>query len=180
MAGYFLEYTNMFDIFQYTLNAFIIFMFFYDYFAGNLILNNHNYKGAYAFACFLMWIKVYYMMRVFQDTAHFITLIQRIMSDIKTFTIMLFIVLFAFANFFYVIDKGDDSAMYLGRYVKDRVIDSLIEMYFIGLGNYNEGNYSKGNNSTIIWIGFILATFIVNIVFMNLLISIMGNTLGDV
>ena len=155
-------------------------MFFIDYAQGNPMLSSHGKKGLYALACFLMWMKIYYMMRVFQDTAHFITLIYRIIVDIKTFMIMLCIVLVAFANFFYVIDKGDDSAEYLGRYVKNRLVDSLIEMYFIGLGEYNKGNYSRGKNSIIIWIGFIMATFIVCVVFMNLLISIMGNTLGDV
>lgn len=54
-----------------------------------------------------MWIKIYYMMRLFAQTAHFITLMTKILEDVRTFTIMLMIILFAFANFFYVIDMGD-------------------------------------------------------------------------
>jgi len=55
-----------------------------------------------------------------------------------------------------------------------------MEMYFISLGNFNIGSYSNGDNSGIIWVFFVLASFIIVVVFMNLLISIMGNTLGDV
>lgn len=55
-----------------------------------------------------------------------------------------------------------------------------METYFISLGEFNKTSYSLGANSHIIWVFFILASFIILVVFMNLLISIMGNTLGDV
>mgnify|MGYP000588972936 CR=1 FL=1 len=64
-------------------------------------------KAIYAIACFIMWIKIYYLMRVFQETAHFITLITQIVIDVKTFILMLLIIFMAFANFFYVIDMGE-------------------------------------------------------------------------
>ena len=93
---------------------------------------------------------------------------------------MLVIVMIAFANFFYVIDMGDKDSQYVGLYTSNSVINVLMEMYFISLGNFNLGNYSNGENSGIIWTFFIIASFIIVVVFMNLLISIMGNTLGAV
>jgi hypothetical protein len=104
----------------------------------------------------------------------------QIVSDVKTFTIMLCIILLAFANFFYVIDMGDKDSTYVGLYTGNNVINVLMEMYFVSLGNFNLGSYSNGDNSGIIWVFFILASFVIVVVFMNLLISIMGNTLGDV
>ena len=104
----------------------------------------------------------------------------QIVSDVQTFTIMLVIILLAFANFFYVIDMGDKDASYVGLYTDNNVVNVLMEMYFISLGNFNIGSYSNGDNSGIIWVFFVLASFIIVVVFMNLLISIMGNTLGDV
>jgi len=53
-------------------------------------------------------------------------------------------------------------------------------MYFISIGNSNTDSYSQGENSGIIWTFFILASFIIVIVFMNLLISILSNTLDAV
>ena len=103
-----------------------------------------------------------------------------IVTDVQTFTIMLLIVMVAFANFFYVIDMGDKDSQYVGVYTDNSVINVLMEMYFIGLGNFNLGSYSNGANSGIIWFFFIIASFVIVVVFMNLLISIMGNTLNNV
>lgn len=85
----------------------------------------------------------------------------------------------AFANFYYVIDTGD-KAQYVGKYTGSNIVNVLMEMYFIGIGNANTANYSQGENSGIIWTFFILASFIIVIVFMNLLISILSNTLEAV
>lgn len=137
-------------------------------------------KALYAIACFVMWIKIYYLMRIFSQTAHFITLMARIVEDSKTFMIMLTIILLAFANFFYVIDMGDKDSNYVGLYTDNSIVNVLMEMYFVSLGNFNIGSYSNGDNSGIIWFFFIIASFVIVVVFMNLLISIMGNTLGDV
>ena len=104
----------------------------------------------------------------------------RIVEDSQTFMIMLVIILLAFANFFYVVDMGDKDSNYVGLYTDNSVVNVLMEMYFVSLGNFNIGSYSNGDNSGIIWFFFIIASFVIVVVFMNLLISIMGNTLGDV
>ena len=68
---------------------------------------NDNWKKAfYAIACFLMWIKIYYLVRIYSLATHFVTLFTQIITDVKTFTIMLMIISFAFTNFFNVIDIG--------------------------------------------------------------------------
>jgi hypothetical protein len=55
-----------------------------------------------------------------------------------------------------------------------------MEQYQISIGNFNIDNYSHGDNSIIIWIFFIMASFIIVVVFMNLLVGIMSNTLNNV
>ena len=49
-------------------------------------------------------------MRAYDDKAHFITLISEIVVDIKSFSIMLAIMMISFANFFYVVDSGDKAS----------------------------------------------------------------------
>lgn len=93
---------------------------------------------------------------------------------------MLIIICMAFANFYYVIDMGDKAQQYVGKYTSNNIVNVLMEMYFISIGNSNTDSYSQGENSGIIWAFFILASFIIVIVFMNLLISILSNTLDDV
>ena len=44
------------------------------------------------------------------------------------------------------------------------------------LGEFYYEDFKEGPNNNFAWIGFVLATFIVLVVFMNLLIAIMGES----
>jgi len=56
------------------------------------------------FACFFMWIKVFYWMRLFEALAYYVKLIVQTLIDSGNFMLMVFIIISAFANFFYVIN----------------------------------------------------------------------------
>jgi hypothetical protein len=49
-------------------------------------------------------------------------------------------------------------------------------MWALGIGDYSMKQYENKNSTLPYWI-FILATFFTNIVFLNMLINIMGDTL---
>jgi hypothetical protein len=66
-------------------------------------------------------------MRVYDDKAHFITLIGEIIVDIKSFSIMLIIIISAFANFYYVVDSGDKASEYVGSYTSSELVNNLME-----------------------------------------------------
>ena len=59
-------------------------------------------------------------------------------------------------------------------------MDSLISAYLMGMGDFNYDEYGKGKSSVLVWAFFLSATFIICIVFMNMLIAIMGDTFGTV
>jgi hypothetical protein len=48
------------------------------------------------------------------------------------------------------------------------------------LGEFDIGGYSYGYDSILVWIFFILGTFVMLIVFMNMLIAIMSDTFSAV
>ena len=145
-----------------------------------------------ALAVFIMWIKIFYWMRLFRFFAHFIALLSQTARDISTFTVMLFLILAAFANFFYIInnntpggnrDYAEDGAPnfhYVDRYVHQPVIDSLIAVYLMCLGEFDADGYSQGPNQYAAWLAFVLATFIVLVVFMNIVIAIMTESFNKV
>ena len=58
-------------------------------------------------------------------------------------------------------------------------IDAFIRSYLIGLGEFGMDNFGE-QNGTLVWIFFLLATFITQLIFMNLLIAIMGDTFDRV
>ena len=123
------------------INVYIQAIVWHDYFVGNPILQATHNKGIYAIACFLIWVKIYGLMRIFADYAHFITVIFEIVGEIRVFMVMLFILMLAFANYFYVIDdvKG---ANYMDRTWDSSTtdvsfLDNLLEVYLISLGDFS-------------------------------------------
>jgi len=59
--------------------------------------------------CFLLWIKLFYYMRIFKPTSSFIRMIIEMFKDIRIFILIFFIAILAFANFYYIIDKGNEE-----------------------------------------------------------------------
>lgn len=55
----------------------------------------------------------------------------------------------------------------------------MIHAYLTGLGDFNKDNYSISDD-VIVWVMFLLATFLVQLVFMNMLIAIMGESFGRI
>ena len=62
------------------------------------------------------------------------------------------------------------------NYFDNSFIDSIFNQYLIGLGQFKLENYELGRKDWFIWIMFIFMTFLTQIVFLNMLIAIMGNT----
>lgn len=62
-------------------------------------------------ASFLIWIKLFYYLRIFRPTSSFIRMIVEMIKDIRVFLLIFFIGVFAFANFYYIIDKGNSDKL---------------------------------------------------------------------
>ena len=95
---------------------------------------------------------------------------------------MLIILMLAFTNYFYVINSKEK---YMERQWGDSdpnitFMDSLLTTYLIGLGDFSTGSFNNGAESANVWFFFIAATFLMLVVFMNLLITIIGNKFDDV
>jgi len=57
--------------------------------------------------CFLLWLKLFYYMRLFKPTSAFIRMIIEMFKDIRIFIFIFFIAILGFANFYYVLDQGN-------------------------------------------------------------------------
>jgi len=96
--------------------------------------------------------------------------------------IMVAIIIFAFGNYFFVINNnlkfGDDPEQtYYDSYYGNSVGDVLVSVYLLGaLGDFDSGLYSEGPDKYAAMTMFLLALFIIAVVFMNMLIAIMGET----
>ena len=193
---------NWIDIISITLNAVFLTMCTTCIFTqSNDTFSMDNVRSVGGFACFFMWIKVFYWMRLFASLAYYVKLIMQTISDSMPFMTMVAIIIFAFGNYFYVIqnnmneasqqcvvDAGDDAAAaaecggsYWDDYYSNPISDVLVSTYLLGaLGAFDSGAFAQGPDSLAAMSMFLLATFIIAVVFMNMLIAIMGETFGSV
>jgi hypothetical protein len=136
------------------------------------------------FATFFMWIKVFYWMRLFSALAYYVKLIQQTFADSFNFMLMVFIIINAFANYYYVISKNQElhnGPVYYDSYTNIPKLDVLISVYMLGaLGDFDSTIYRAGYDKYASSFMFYLATFVIAVVFMNMLIAIMGETFGSV
>jgi len=90
----------------------------------------------------------------------------------------------AFANYFYVanLNLPPQKQYYKPFYGKNQtVINSIILVYLMGaLGDFSSDDFQDGYNATSGMSMFLLCTFMILVVFMNMLIAIMGDTFGRV
>ena len=157
--------------------------------AATLILHSidssiPSQKTAAAISIFLLYIKFFYWLRLFDSTAAFIRMLKEIISDIVPFMTFLIVCVAMFANTFLIFDQ---SRRLQGRF-DERIIepvfsipwlDAFVRSYLVGLGEFGMDNFT-GEGGALIWFFFLLATFITQLLFMNLLIAIMGDTFDRV
>ena len=123
-------------------------------------------------------------MRLFSALAYYVKLIQQTFADSFNFMLMVFIIINAFANYYYVTSKNMEihsKAVYYDNYTNIPKLDVLISVYMLGaLGDFDSTIYREGYDKYAASIMFYLATFVIAVVFMNMLIAIMGETFGSV
>lgn len=77
-----------------------------------------------------MWIKVFYWMRLFSALAYYVKLIQQTIVDSGSFMLMVTLIILAFANYFYVIDKNlrdlPDDPSFFDNYVDNDGLNSIM------------------------------------------------------
>lgn len=134
-----------------------------------------------AIACFIMWIKVFYWMRLFSSTAYYVKLITQTLDDVMLFLLLCLIILFAFANFFYMLNIGTDSNnAALPVYTGLRIPDAIIAIFQFALGQFATDGFINSDYDILLWISFNVCVFLMIVVFMNMIIAIMGNTFANV
>jgi hypothetical protein len=104
--GYFSDPWNCIDAMSLSTNTVFLTMCTFNFSFENEYFDVEMVRTTGAFSCFLMWIKVFYWMRLFSSLAYYVKLIQQTLSDAMPFMLMVVIIVFAFANFFYVVNNN--------------------------------------------------------------------------
>ena len=126
-------------------------------------------------AVLIMWFRLFYLLRVFSETAYLISMIQAIILDMKYFVLALVIAILAFANTFWILGRAGDEGNFAGK----SIFDAFIFSYKMGLGDFNTDGFNT-KHEDLIWALWFLNTLIILIILLNLVIAIMGDTFDRV
>lgn len=87
----------------------------------------------------------------------------------------------AFASLFYMLNIGMDTHdRALIHYTGFQLLDSVIAIYLFALGDFHYGGFIHSEYDYLLWFSFLILTFLMIVVFMNMIIAIMSNTFGNV
>jgi len=131
--GYITNLWNIIDLSSLVLCA----LFVYFDFSVTISREANNILGAVA--VLLLYIKLFYWLRIYKSFSAFIRMISEIVMDIKVFSIMLFLCLAGFANIMMVVNNnrilnGTDSVF--TDFVGWGPANALIHAYLTGLGDF--------------------------------------------
>ena len=112
-------------------------------------------------AVFCLWLKLFYFMRMFQQTAAFVRMIIEMLIDIRIFLFIFFIAILAFSNCFYVFDmftrmmqKEQVGGEKIETIAGDSYIESFKYVYLQSLGELGFDGYDSSYAPYIYWIFF--------------------------
>lgn len=115
-------------------------------------------------------------------------LISKTIRGIKIFIWIMLICYMLFGTAFYILDMSRGTKQFEDPKDTDQIVDPIFgknlwfvnafeNQYELGLGEFKTGEIANGDTNVILcYILFILASFFVQIVFLNMLIAIMGET----
>ena len=164
--NYFLSFWNLVDLGSLILNAVVVIL---DLVNKNT-LDANSVAGV---AVLIMWAKLFYFLWFFNATAHLIRMIIEIWSDIWYFVVVLMLAILAFANSFYILSRNskDMSEPFSGSTLPL----SFIYSWKMGTGDFDTTAFAT-KDETLIWVLWFLNTLIINIIFFNLVVALMGDT----
>jgi hypothetical protein len=137
-----------------------------------------------ACAVFMMWIRLFYFLKIFKSTGAFLRMVTQVFVDIKVLGIAFFLAVIAFANCFYLlalnsmtIDK-DDPTQVTPPFTGARLefIHAIIYSFLTGVGAFDTSAYDTTFAGSFIWIVWFLDTIIIKIILLSVIVSIMNQT----
>ena len=121
--------------------------------------------------------KVFDWLRLFEQTAFYILLINETLKDIGSFLILLVVALMMFGVPMIMLNLNrEPDAQIVDPIFNSWMLNLLLNQYLLALGEFNFDNFSDQPQAALCYILFIGATFFTQITMLNMLIAIMGDS----
>ena len=129
---------------------------------------------------------MFHWCRLFPGFAFYNRLIHETLIDVQKFMILYILIVAGFANVMYIINYKrimSSEVEVIDEFSSNGVFNSFTQMWNLGMGDFVLDNYAEtmyDNDLALIWAVFFGATFMINIVFLNMVIAIMSDTFDKV
>ena len=98
----------------------------------------------------------------------------------RAFVFMFVLIIFGFANGFYVIAKNQSAAIKTENGGPEipymNFGQSLLYVYLTSVGEFSTDSFALGEDTGLLWAFFLMTTFFLSIVMLNMLIAMMGRS----
>ena len=167
-ANYFQDPWNYIDFARTTLNfiyAYCVWTAYSKFISQQLLVG----------MAFLTMVRGISYFRLFDNTRYMINLLSEVISDIKSFFILLTYSTYSFALIYFIMVNNILSQQNGDNFKPEPFSTYVANAYLLNLGSFSTDNYGAFE-----WIIFFFASVINPLIMLNLLISIMGDTFGRV
>lgn len=179
---YFSQVWNLSDLVSYSLCFLVVFLDVFNF-------NKAVLRPVGSLALIILWIKLFYFLRVYDSTSQLIRMIIEIVNDMRHFMMVLFIGIIGFTSGLYIMQHGlpeyldpeqtqpNPNYMFVGN----TFFNAFIYTYRLTLGDFQLDAFADFEQAFpfeyfFLWIIFISGSLFLVIVLLNLLIAIMGST----
>ena len=98
----------------------------------------------------------------------------------RAFVFMFVLIIFGFANGFYVLAKNQLAAIKTGNGASEipymNYGQSLLYVYLTSVGEFSTESFALGEDTGLLWAFFLMTTFFLSIVMLNMLIAMMNSS----
>ena len=134
-----------------------------------------------------LWFSFYYTWLLHHQTAFYVKLLIETIYDLRYFLVFYIMIIVTFSSTYGVMDQRyrqdfvavEDGLEKPNTIVQDlsnnRAFDAFLQVWALGLGDFELDQFSGKHNNVPFYV-FIAASFLTNIVFLNMMIAIMSDT----
>jgi len=149
-------------------------------------VSQYKLRAMASIAIILIWIKSFYFFRIFDETAPMVRMVLVIIRNIRWFILIFFVCILAFAQSYYLLNLNRQANPEKVKYGDEEnyvfietFMGALAYTYMQSLGAFEVDAFA-GPNEFIYWFVFVLCTFLLLLVMLNLLIAIMSDGYAEI
>ena len=132
----------------------------------------------------MMWIKLFDWLRLFSKTAIYPVLLNEVLKDIAPYSMMMAIIFGVFGNFMFIyhakiLYDGSEALKGLEEDIGMDMFTHMMNELLIMAGEYHYEDFKQSQSKLqfyVIWLCFMLAIIMTQVVFLNTLIAIISDT----